>query len=126
MIGHTTGVQVGQIFNSRKELRASGVHGPLISGIWGAKKGAYSIVLSGGYEDDIDNLDEISYTGQDGQDEPGKRQIADKEFTKRNCGLQLIFQYQLPVRATLGHQIKYGLKIGYRYDGLYFVKTMNV
>ena len=92
MIGHITGVQVGQIFNSRKELRASGVHGPLISGIWGAKKGAYSIVLSSGYEDDIDNLDEISYTGQGGQDAPGERQIEDQEFTKGNYGLQLICQ----------------------------------
>ena len=42
----------------------------MMAGIWGAQEGAYSIVLSGGYEDDIDELDYILYTGQGGQDVP--------------------------------------------------------
>ena len=114
------GVNVGDVFNSRQELREAGIHAPTMAGIWGAQEGAYSIVLSGGYEDDIDELDYILYTGQGGQDVPGK-QVADQEFTKGNKGLQLSCQYQLPVRVSRGYQIQNGPVSGYRYDGLYYV-----
>ena len=57
MFGHIPGITAGQIFEDRKALRNSGIHAPLMAGIWGAQEGAYSIVLSGGYEDDIDELD---------------------------------------------------------------------
>ena len=77
MFGHIVGVSVGEIFASRKEVAAKGVHAPPMSGIWGTQEGAYSIVLSGGYEDDIDDLNYILYTGQGGQDTPGGKQIAD-------------------------------------------------
>lgn len=30
------------------------MHAPRTAGIWGGKDGAYSIIVSGGYEDDID------------------------------------------------------------------------
>ena len=79
--GHIDNVKIGDLFDSRKELAAAGVHAPLMSGIWGAQEGAYSIVLSGGYEDDIDDLDYILYTGQGGQDSPGGKQVADQDFT---------------------------------------------
>ena len=54
MFGHIDGVSPGQLFESRKALAEAGVHKPPMAGIWGAAEGAYSIVLSGGYEDDID------------------------------------------------------------------------
>ena len=94
-----------------------------MAGIWGAQEGAYSIVLSGGYEDDIDELDYILYTGQGGQDAPGGKQVADQQFTKGNLGLRLSCDYGLPVRVTRGHQIKNGPERGYRYDGLYRVEN---
>lgn len=121
MFGSIDDVKVGDIFSSRQELRGAGVHAPTMAGIWGAQEGAYSIVLSGGYEDDIDELDYILYTGQGGQDVPGGKQVSDQEFTKGNRGLQLSCQYQLPVRVSRGFQIKNGPVSGYRYDGLYFV-----
>ena len=52
MFGHIEGISVGQIFSDRKEVAKAGIHTPLMSGIWGTQEGAYSIVLSGGYEDD--------------------------------------------------------------------------
>ena len=55
--GDVPGVKVGQCFKNRKELREAGIHAPLMAGIWGSQEGACSIVLSGGYEDDIDDLD---------------------------------------------------------------------
>jgi putative restriction endonuclease len=94
-----------------------------MAGIWGAQEGAYSIVLSGGYEDDIDDLNYILYTGQGGQDASGGKQIADQEFTKGNKGLQLSHQYRLPVRVIRGHQVSNGPESGYRYDGLYYVEN---
>jgi len=123
MFGALEGIEVGQIFNARRDLADAGVHAPLMAGIWGAQEGAYSIVLSGGYEDDVDDLDYILYTGQGGQDTPGGKQVADQEFTKGNKGLQLSHEYGLPVRVTRGHQIQNGPVSGYRYDGLYFVES---
>ena len=121
VFGHIDGISIGQIFASRKDVAAAGLHSPPMAGIWGSNEGAYSIVLSGGYEDDIDELNYISFTGQGGQDSPGGKQIADQEFTRGNRGLQLSCQYRLPVRVIRGHQIPNGPESGYRYDGLYYV-----
>ena len=112
MFGHIDRTAVGEIFEDRKHLRASGIHAPTMAGIWGAQEGAYSIVLSGGYEDDIDELDYILYTGQGGQDAPGGKQVADQQFTKGNLGLRLSCDYGLSVRVTRGHQIKNGPEKG--------------
>lgn len=122
VFGEIENVGVGKIFKDRDELSKARVHGPTMSGIWGREsEGSCSIVLSGGYEDDIDNLDYIRYTGQGGQDKPGGKQIADQEFARGNKGLVLSNKYNLPVRVIRGHQIPYGPKEGYRYDGLYYV-----
>ena len=51
---------------------------------------ASSIILSGLYEDDIDNANEVVYTGQGGQDLLGsKRQIADQIMDKGNLALKV-------------------------------------
>ena len=122
MFGDIPGIKPGQIFKDRKELSKAGVHTPPMHGIWGVQEGAYSIVLSGGYEDDIDELDYIRYTGQGGQDTPGGKQVSHQEFTAGNRGLQLSCDYKRPVRVTRGHQIDNGPEFGYRYDGLYTVQ----
>ena len=120
--GHIEGTKVGQIFDSRIELGRSGIHRQTMAGIWSIKGvGASSIVLSGGYEDDIDELDYILYTGHGGQDVPGGKQVTDQEFVKGNEGLRLSYEYKLPIRVTRGFQIKNGPSKGYRYDGLYYV-----
>jgi putative restriction endonuclease len=120
--GHIDGTQEGQVFASREELGLSGIHTPPMHGIWGREsEGSASIVISGGYEDDIDDGDYILYTGQGGQDAPGGKQIKDQEFTRGNKGLQLNKEYNLPVRVTRGYQVEKGPDKGYRYDGLYYV-----
>ena len=53
--GEIENIQVGQIFDSRESLAKARIHTPPMGGIWGASEGACSIVLSGGYEDDIDD-----------------------------------------------------------------------
>ena len=98
--------EVGSIFDSRKALSDAGIHGPPMHGIWGRQReGACSIVMSGGYEDDIDELDYILYTGHGGQDVPGGKQIKDQEFVEGNLALKLSFENKLPVRVTRGFQI---------------------
>ena len=69
VFGELDGHPEGEWFDSRKSLAASGLHRPLQAGICGSSdEGAESIVLSGGYEDDIDNGDVIIYTGHGGRD----------------------------------------------------------
>ena len=72
-------------------LQASeaGVHRPPVGGIHGREKeGAYSIVLSGGYEDDVDNGDSFYYTGSGGRDLTGNKRTAeqscDQTLTRMN------------------------------------------
>ena len=43
----------------RTEVANAGVHAPNTAGIWGGRYGAHSIVMSGGYEDDVDNGDSM-------------------------------------------------------------------
>ena len=50
--GHIPGNRVGQIFKDRRALKDAGIHANIQRGFWVAGTVAYSIVLSGGYEDD--------------------------------------------------------------------------
>jgi hypothetical protein len=43
----------------RAEVANAGVHAPNTAGIWAGKYGARSIVMSGGYDDDVDNGDSM-------------------------------------------------------------------
>ena len=126
VFGAIKNFKVGQIFKDRAELSKARIHGPPLGGIWGREKeGSCSIVLSGGYEDDIDELNYILYTGQGGQDKPGGKQVSNQEYIKGNKGLVLSHKYKLPVRVTRGFQIPNGPKKGYRYDGLYYVNKFE-
>ena len=56
--------------------------------------GAYSIVLSGGYEDDTDNGEEFTYSGSGGRDLSGNKRTAsaqscDQKLTRMNRALAL-------------------------------------
>lgn len=120
--GHQNGYAVGAMFSSRKALSDAGVHGPPMAGIWGREReGACSIVMSGGYEDDIDELDYIRYTGHGGQERPGGKQVRDQHFEKGNLALKTSFENNSPIRVTRGFQIPNGPTAGYRYDGIYYI-----
>jgi hypothetical protein len=83
IFGHVPGYPEGTLFEDRAELRESGVHRPIQSGISGSQtEGAESIVLSGGYEDDADHGDVIIYTGQG----EGIRSPASRSTTSRSPG----------------------------------------
>ena len=63
--GPIPGIEVGMGWQYRMQCAEAGVHRPPVSGIAGSEKngGCVSIVLAGGYEDDVDNGDEFTYTG---------------------------------------------------------------
>ena len=84
--GEIDGVIAGTVFDNRKSLAKAGVHRPLQGGICGGRHGAESVVVSGGFEDDRDNGDEVIYTGHGGNDPSTKRQIADQVWKVGNAG----------------------------------------
>ncbi|XP_039114745.1 histone-lysine N-methyltransferase, H3 lysine-9 specific SUVH4 [Dioscorea cayenensis subsp. rotundata] len=136
-IGSIPGVDVGQQFFSRAEMVVLGLHGHWLNGIDYMGQGysklemykhltfpvAVCIVLSGMYEDDTDNADEVVYTGQGGHDLLGsKHQISDQKMARGNLALKNNADTGVPVRVVRGHEStnSYCGKV-YTYDGLYQV-----
>lgn len=126
LFGEIEGYPEGTLFDSREALNKAGVHRPTMGGISGtAEAGSDSIVLSGGYEDDVDYGDEIVYTGHGGRHPNNGQQIADQEFARGNAGLARNKTSGLPVRVIRGSQLDspFAPEQGYRYDGLYNVDS---
>lgn len=142
--GPVPGVEVGTSWLYRVQVSESGVHRPHVAGIHGRESdGAYSIVLSGGYEDDVDNGDEFLYTGSGGRDLSGNKRTADQSsdqtLTRLNKALALNCNAKLnskgakaknwkggkPVRVVRNYKLKkyskYAPDVGNRYDGIYKV-----
>ncbi|KAK4346150.1 hypothetical protein RND71_032489 [Anisodus tanguticus] len=136
-IGSIPGIDVGHQFFSRAEMVVVGFHNHWLNGIdcVGQSSGrkaeykgyklplAVSIVVSGQYEDDQDNYEEVVYTGQGGNDLLGnKRQIKDQVMERGNLGLKNCMEHSVAVRVTRGHRCvnSYVGKV-YTYDGLYKV-----
>lgn len=125
IFGHIPGYPEGSLFENRADLRESGVHVPIQAGISGSQtEGAESIVLSGGYEDDVDDGDVLIYTGHGGRDPNTGQQIHDQPFSRGNRALALSKQNGLPVRVIRGsnHDSPRSPRSGYSYDGLFAVE----
>ncbi|KAK9669830.1 hypothetical protein RND81_13G157400 [Saponaria officinalis] len=134
--GAIPGVDVGQQFFSRCEMVSIGFHSHWLNGIdyMGVEhcKGEFSklkfplavaIVMSGQYEDDLDNSEDVIYTGQGGHNLLGnKKQVADQKMERGNLALKNSMLEKVPVRVIRGHPSKssYVGKV-YTYDGLYNV-----
>ncbi|KAF8748396.1 SAD/SRA domain [Rhizoctonia solani] len=69
--GLIPGVSIGSWWETRAECSAAAIHAPFVAGISGGPEGAYSVALSGGYDDDIDMGDAFTYTGSGGRDLKG-------------------------------------------------------
>lgn len=133
--GTIPGVPVGSWWLTREECSADAIHAPWVAGISGGPDGAYSIALSGGYEDDVDLGEAFTYTGAGGRDLKGTKtnpknlrtapQSCDQSFENRlNKALQISCETKKPVRVIRGYKLKspYAPAEGYRYDGLYTVE----
>lgn len=106
-------------------MMPSSFHRNWAGGIDGNRtEGVAAIVLSGGYEDDEDNGNEIIYTGAGGNDSNTGKQVEDQTWqNKGNAGLRVSMDKGLPVRVVRGskHKSNYSPKEGYQYAGLYSV-----
>jgi len=129
--GTIPGIEVGKTWKSRKDCADDGVHVKTFAGISGnSMKGAYSIVLSGNYEDDIDHGETFIYTGTGGRAGGGAfagetQQVKDQTFDHSdNKALQLSATYGRPVRVIRGPNpvSNFAPAEGYRYDGLHIVE----
>ena len=77
-VGAVPDVAIGAVFRIVRRCEKWVLHRPLQAGICGTgKTGAESIVLNGGYEDDVDSGDEIICTGHGGNDPATGQQVAD-------------------------------------------------
>ena len=125
VFGEIRGVNQGDVFENRIALAKAKIHPPLQKGISGSQvEGADSIVLSGGYEDDIDFGYEIIYTGAGGRDPNTSKQIRDQELLGDNLALARSKLENLPVRVTRGHAHKSSLspEAGYMYAGIFYIE----
>ncbi|XP_075554830.1 E3 ubiquitin-protein ligase UHRF1-like [Dermacentor variabilis] len=141
--GALPNVPVGSLWKFRLQVSESGCHRPPVGGIHGRESdGAYSIVLSGGYEDDQDDGEQFLYTGSGGRDLSGNKRTAeqscDQKLTRmnmslaRNCAAPINakdgaeakdWREGKPVRVIRSFKgrkhSKYCPEDGYRYDGVY-------
>ncbi|XP_046636353.1 E3 ubiquitin-protein ligase UHRF1-like [Daphnia pulicaria] len=132
--GAVPGVQVGRIWETRMACCADGIQRPTVAGIHAGPEGAYSLSLSGGYEDDIDLGECFTYTGEGGRALKGTAsdpknlrtapQSKDQTLTRGNLALSLNITTRKPVRVIRGSNLKneFAPEYGYRYDGLYTVE----
>ncbi|XP_077346932.1 E3 ubiquitin-protein ligase UHRF1-like [Lithobates pipiens] len=143
--GPIPGVPVGTMWKFRVQVSEAGVHRPHVAGIHGrSNDGSYSLVLAGGYEDDLDNGHEFTYTGSGGRDLSGNKRTAeqscDQKLTNMNRALALNCNAPIndkqgsvakdwragkPVRVVRNSKgrkhSKYAPEDGNRYDGIYKV-----
>lgn len=93
--GPIPGIPVGSTWRFRVQVSEAGVHRPHVGGIHGrSNDGAYSLVLAGGFADEVDRGDEFTYTGSGGKNLAGNKRIgapsADQTLTNMNRTLQAI------------------------------------
>ncbi|KAK2648156.1 hypothetical protein Ddye_015645 [Dipteronia dyeriana] len=125
IIGSVPGVEVGDEFQYRIELNIIGLHRPTQGGIDYLKQNgkiiATSIVASGGYDDDLDSSDVLTYTGQGGNVMNGGKEPEDQKLERGNLALVNSKHAENPVRVIRGETKASDSTRKYVYDGLYLV-----
>uniref|UniRef100_A0A671PZS0 E3 ubiquitin-protein ligase UHRF n=1 Tax=Sinocyclocheilus anshuiensis TaxID=1608454 RepID=A0A671PZS0_9TELE len=140
--GPVPGVPVGTTWKFRVQVRRSAPE--RLSVKEKLNDGSYSLVLAGGFEDEVDRGDEFTYTGSGGRDLSGNKRIGEHSFdqtlTHMNRALALNCDAPLNdkdgaesrnwragkpvrvIRSSKGRRIsKYAPEEGNRYDGIYKV-----
>ncbi|KAL5518903.1 hypothetical protein ACEPAH_586 [Sanghuangporus vaninii] len=133
--GHIPGVDIGAWWETREACSLDAIHAPWVAGISPGPQGAYSIALSGGYDDDVDLGNGFTFTGSGGRDLKGTKekpknlrtapQSSDQTFENHfNRSLLKSSQTKRPVRVIRGYKSHspFAPVEGYRYDGLYTVE----
>ncbi|XP_057449753.1 histone-lysine N-methyltransferase, H3 lysine-9 specific SUVH6-like [Lotus japonicus] len=125
ILGSVPGVEVGDEFKFRVELNIVGLHRQIQGGIDYVKHNgkilATAIVASGGYADDLDNSDVLTYTGQGGNVMSTDKEPEDQKLERGNLALKNSIEEKNPVRVIRGYESSEGRT--YVYDGLYRVDS---
>lgn len=130
IVGAIPGINVGDLFLYRMELLVVGLHCQTQAGIDylpasmspNREPIATSVIVSGGYEDDVDDGDVIVYTGHGGQDSKHSRQVAHQKLEQGNLALERSMRYGVEVRVIRGMKYEGSVSASnkvYVYDGLY-------
>jgi len=103
------GIDVGMCWEYRVQLCEVGVHRPPVAGIAGTGSvGCQSIVLAGGYEDDVDNGYEFYYTGCGGRDLSGNKRTAEqsRDQVLEKFNLAIARNCNAPIDSVNGNEAK--------------------
>ncbi|KEH20298.1 putative histone-lysine N-methyltransferase chromatin remodeling SET family [Medicago truncatula] len=132
IVGPIPGIYVGDVFMFRMELCVTGLHMHPQAGIdylsnsisYNGEPIATSVIVSGGYEDDmeLDDGDVIIYTGHGGREKNSSRQICDQKLEGGNLALERSMHYGIEVRVIRGMKYEGSASTSgkvYVYDGLY-------
>eukprot|EP01117_Protostelium_nocturnum_P004970 TRINITY_DN1800_c0_g1_i1.p1 TRINITY_DN1800_c0_g1~~TRINITY_DN1800_c0_g1_i1.p1 ORF type:complete len:517 (-),score=175.90 TRINITY_DN1800_c0_g1_i1:2735-4228(-) len=132
VFGRIKGIKVGHHWKTRMECSRDSVHAPPVAGISGnTTDGCYSVAVSGGYEDDLDEGYRFVYTGSGGRDLRGTidqpknlrtaQQSFDQEWGSGNLAIKCSVMSGKPIRVIRGYKgtTEWAPDSGYRYDGLY-------
>ncbi|KAJ1440356.1 hypothetical protein SESBI_01926 [Sesbania bispinosa] len=109
IVGAIPGVCIGDVFLYRMELCVVGLHGQPQAGIdylpasmsSNGEPIATSVIVSGGYEDDLDEGDVIIYSGHGGQDKHS-RQVFHQKLEGGNLAMERSMHYGVEVRVIRG------------------------
>ncbi|KAJ3328419.1 hypothetical protein HDU93_001482, partial [Gonapodya sp. JEL0774] len=125
--GAIPGIPMFKTWEFRDACAKDGVHRMIVGGIHGSPEtGAYSVAMSGGYEDDVDLGEAFTYTGQGGRDLKGTKdkpknlrtapQSCDQKLERGNMALYQSSKTKVPVRVIRGFKLKskYAPESGYR------------
>ncbi|KAL6644121.1 hypothetical protein ACP70R_018887 [Stipagrostis hirtigluma subsp. patula] len=133
IVGRIPGVSVGDAFLYQAELVVLGLHRCFQGGISYAKSTssstepgesvATSIIVSGGYEDNLDDSDKLIYSGEGGRHSILNKQVADQCLEGGNLALKNSMEYGIEVRVFRGIKAGVQHKVIYIYDGLYKVES---
>ncbi|XP_058104083.1 histone-lysine N-methyltransferase, H3 lysine-9 specific SUVH5-like [Magnolia sinica] len=135
IFGSVPGVEIGDEFRYRVELSIIGLHRPYQGGIDYTKvRGrilATSVVASGGYADDMDDVDVLVYSGQGGIPSCRDKLPKDQKLERGNLALKNSIDAKRPVRVIRGYKETKGSDshdawaktgITFTYYGLYWVE----
>ncbi|KAK8489881.1 hypothetical protein V6N12_038454 [Hibiscus sabdariffa] len=134
IIGPVPGVEVGDEFQYFVELNIVGLHRQSQGGIDYVKQGekiiATSIIAAGGYENDLDSSDVLSYMGQGGNVMQKGKQPEDQKLERGNLALANSKVVKNPVRVIRGETRSSSTLLEsrgktYVYDGLYLVEEFK-
>ncbi|KAM3417214.1 hypothetical protein BST61_g5474 [Cercospora zeina] len=121
------GIEVGQWYPIRLAAVFAGAHGASQAGISGSNgTGAYSVVVSGLYEDlDKDEGDVVYYSGTAAHDNEDPNKPAESSTGTRILHASLRHQRPLRLLRTSKAVLPWAPAEGIRYDGLYKVAALD-